>query len=318
MIITLTLNPAVDLTTVVQHLDVGGINRYREPQLDPAGKGVNVARMAHRLGWPAIAFGFLAGDIGSLIPKALAAEGIPSQFVYVPGETRLNVVIVDEANRAATSLRGPGPVVAPEHRRQLDDLLQFWLPSGRVLVLAGNQPPGVPGDTYARYIELANTMGIKTILDTDGEPLRLGVAARPSCIKPNVAEAERLLGYALPDLKAVVQGARELARRGIEVVVISMGADGAVCARGDKVWRAIPPLVERKSTVGSGDSLAAGVAVALARGDPIIDGLRLGTAAGAATAMTPGTAQGTAAEVEALLPRVRLEDITEDATSTTV
>lgn len=317
MIITLTLNPAVDFTTVVHHLDVGEINRYREPQLDPAGKGVNVARMAHRLGWPAIALGFLAGDIGSLIPKALAGEGVLSHFVDVPGQTRLNVAIVDEANRAATSLRGPGPVVAPEHRRQLDDLLQFWLPSGRVLVLAGNLPPGVRDDTYARYIELANTMGVKTILDTDGEPLRLGVAAQPSCIKPNVAEAERLLGYALPGLKAVVQGARELARNGIAIVVISMGADGAVCVRGDKVWRAIPPLVERKSTVGSGDSLVAGLAVSLARGDPIVEGLRLGTAAGAATAMTPGTAHGTAAEVEALLPQVQIEDLTRGATVTT-
>jgi 1-phosphofructokinase len=318
MIITLTLNPAVDLTTVVHHLDVGEINRYREPQLDPAGKGINVARMAHRLGWPAIAFGFLAGDIGSLIPKALAAEGIPSQFVYVAGQTRLNVAIIDEAYREATSLRGPGPVVTPEYRRELDGLLRFWLPSGRVLVLAGNLPPGVADDTYARYIELANTAGVKTILDTDGEPLRLGIAARPSCIKPNLAEAERLLGYALPDLKTVVRGAKELARHGIAIVVISMGSDGAVCVHGEQAWRAIPPSVKRKSTVGSGDSLVAGLAVALARDEPVVEGLRLGTAAGAATAATPGTAQGTAAEVEALLPRVRLEDITEEATSTTV
>lgn len=108
----------------------------------------------------------------------------------------------------------------------------------------------------------------------------------------------------------MVQGARELAQRGIAIVVISMGADGAVCVQGGKVWRAIPPKVERKSTVGSGDSLVAGLAVALARGEPIVEGLQLGTAAGAATAMTPGTALGTAADIQALLPRVQIEVLT--------
>ena len=192
-IITVTLNPVVDLTTSVDHRDVGAVNRYRAPQLDPAGKGINVSRMAHRLGWPTIAFGFLAGEIGSIIPRALEAEAVPHHFVPVPGQTRLDVTIVDQSSRASTSLDGPGPVVDADHRRQLDHLLQFWLPAGRVLVLAGSLPPGIPDDVYARYIRRANATGITTILDTDGAPLRLGVAAPPSCIKPNLAETQRLL-----------------------------------------------------------------------------------------------------------------------------
>lgn len=307
MIITVTANPAVDQTVFVQRLQIGDVNRFKTSQLDPAGKGINVSRVVHRLGWPTIAFGFLAGEIGLIAQHALDAEGVQHHFVQVPGQTRINITAVAEADGTATSFYGPGPAVAPEYIDTLLGMIEFWLPAGRVLVLAGSLPPGAPPELHAGYIRLAAEKGVKTILDADGEPFRLGIEARPYLIKPNVQEAERLLGRSLPNLRAVVDGARELAARGIAVVVISMGAEGVVCAEGDRVWRAIPPKVERRSTVGSGDSLVAGLAVALARGEAIEEGLRLGTAAGAATAMTPGTALGTAEEIRALLPQVRIE-----------
>lgn len=309
MIITLTLNPAVDQTVFVNRLQVGEVNRFRSPQLDPAGKGINVSRMAHRLGWPTIAFGFLAGEIGLIAQNALDGEGVQRHFVHVPGQTRLNVNIVDVAAGSATSLYGPGPAVDQEHIDSLNKLLQFWLQAGRVLVLAGSLPPGVADDAYAEYINLARSQDVKTILDTDGKALRLGIEAKPYLIKPNVEEAERLLNRPLPDLAAVVSGARELASRGIPVVVVSMGAEGAVCVQGDKAWHAIPPQVEPRSTVGSGDSMVAGIAMALARGEGIVEGMRLGSAAGAATAMTPGTTLGAASDVTALLPQVRIEEL---------
>jgi 1-phosphofructokinase family hexose kinase len=167
----------------------------------------------------------------------------------------------------------------------------------------------VPHGLHAAYIRLAHAEGVVTILDADGEAFRLGVEAGPSLIKPNRAEAERLLGRPLADQRAVVDGARELVARGIPMVVVSLGAQGAICADSRGVWQATPPEVESRSTVGSGDSLVAGLAVALARGDDIIEGLRLGTAAGAATAMTPGTSLGTEEEIYALLPQVRVEPI---------
>ena len=131
----------------------------------------------------------------------------------------------------------------------------------------------------------------------------------PSVIKPNVAEAEELLDRALGDVDAVVKGARELAARGIDVVVISMGAEGSVCIQGERVWRIVPPVIERHSTVGSGDSFVAGLAIALARGGDLVEGLRLGTAAGAATAMSEGTALASAEDVSRLLPEVGIEVI---------
>ena len=309
MIITLTPNPAVDQTLFLDRLTLNDVNRYDESQLDPAGKGINVSRVAHRLGWPTIAFGFQGGEVGAIAERALDREGVPYHFVPVPGQTRLNMTVVDAGGRTSTSLYGPGPPVSADRIETLEGLLRFWLQAGRVLVLAGSLPPGVPDDLHARYIELAKAHGVETILDADGAAFGLGVEARPSLIKPNRPEAERLLGRQLPHQQAVVEGARELLERGIRTVVISLGASGAVAADEDGVWLATPPSVELRSTVGSGDSLVAGLAIAMARGDDIVDGLRVGTAAGAATALMPGSALATASDVEELLPQVHIEQL---------
>jgi 1-phosphofructokinase family hexose kinase len=307
VIITLTLNPAIDQTLWVRRLQLGEVNRPLETQLDPAGKGINVSRMAHRLGWPTVAFGFLAGDIGRIVQAALDAERVQSHFIHVPGQTRINVTIVEnDRGKVSTSLYGPGPAVETSHLTELDELLEFWLRAARVLVLAGSLLPGVPRDLYARYIERAKHHGVKTILDASGQALRLGVAARPDLIKPNVREAEELLGRPLDDPAAVARGALDLCSFGIGRVVISMGAQGAVCAEDGLLHRVQPPVIRLNSTVGSGDSLVAGLAVGMARGDTLLGGLRLGTAAGAATAMAPGTALGSAVEINQLLHDVRI------------
>jgi 1-phosphofructokinase len=309
MIITLTLNPAVDQTMVVSEVTLGEVNRVREVYLDPAGKGINVSRMVHRLGWPTIAFGFLAGEIGLLAEKALDNEGVQYHFVHVPGQTRLNVALIDESTGVLTNYNGRGLRVDEESVARLDEVLTFWLQAGSVLVLAGSLPRGMPEDTYARYIELAKAAGSKTILDADGEPLRLGLEAEPTLIKPNRPEAQRLLGRSLPDLEAVTAAARELAATRSTIVIISMGGNGAVYATKDGAWLAVPPDIELNSSVGSGDALVAGLAVALAGDRPLVEGLREGTAAGAATAQTAGTTPGSKEEVARLLPQVQIKEL---------
>ena len=309
MIITLTLNPAVDQTMVVSEVTLGEVNRVREVYLDPAGKGINVSRMVHRLGWPTIAFGFLAGEIGLLAEKALDNEGVQYHFVHVPGQTRLNVTLIDESTGVLTNYNGRGLRVDEESVARLDEVLTFWLQAGSVLVLAGSLPRGMPEDTYARYIELAKAAGSKTILDADGEPLRLGLEAEPTLIKPNRPEAQRLLGRLLPDLEAVTDAARELAATRSTIVIISMGGNGAVYATKDGAWLAVPPEIELNSSVGSGDALVAGLAVALAGDRPLVEGLREGTAAGAATAQTAGTTPGSKEEVARLLPQVQIKEL---------
>lgn len=306
MIISLTPNPAVDQTSWVPRLEPGTVHRVHETHIDPAGKGINASRMAHRLGWPTIAFGFVAGDTGNIVERALQAESVPFHFVRVPGQTRVNHTVVDEAGNA-TSFYAEGPFIPADARETLESIIEFWMQAGRVLVLAGSLPPGMPSDAYASYVRAARDRGVRVILDTHGDALRDGLAARPDLIKPNVHEAERLLGRRLPDEKAVMEAAEELRARGAGAVVISMGKHGAICTHGGGCWKIVPPPIEARSTVGSGDSMVAGMAVAMARGDAVEEGLRLGTAAGAATAASCGTSLGTAKDVGALVASVRLE-----------
>jgi 1-phosphofructokinase family hexose kinase len=309
MIISLTLNPALDKTLLVRQLKLGTVNRVVQSQLDPGGKGINVSRVLHRLGRATIAFGFLAGNIGAIASRALDEEGVAHRFAWVTGETRLNVIVVDEAGGQSTNLYDEGPTIDAKSREALLADVTCWLDSARVLVAAGSLPPGVPSDVYAHILREASRRGVRTILDADGETLRLGVVGRPDVIKPNTKEAEAMLGRPLPDVDAVVAAARELLASAPRAVVISMGSRGSICATPGRVIHALPPKVERRSTVGSGDSLVAGLAIALAEGKEIVDGLRLGTAAGAATAMTTGTALGTPEDIERLLPAVDLRDV---------
>ena len=307
MIVTVTLNPAVDQTAWVRSLAYGKVNRPIRSQLDPAGKGINVSRMAHRLGRPTIAFGFLAGDRARRA-EALDQERVQNHFLRIPGQTRINVTINDEATGTATSFYEPGPSVDAQSLADIDEMVRCWLQTGGVLVLAGSLPPGVPTDIYGRWIAAAREHRVLTILDAEGEPLAAGLHERPTLIKPNRGEAEQLVGRPLPDLHAVADAARELAARG-SISVISLAHEGAVCADRQRAFRVRPPRVERLSAVGSGDSLVAGLAVALARQDTLEAGMRLGTAAGAATAASPGTALGDYAAIARLLPEVVVDEL---------
>lgn len=307
MIVTFTPNPAVDKTLLVPALRVGGVHRAREAHLDPGGKGINASRMVRRLGRETTALTVLAGHMGRMLHATLAEEGVPCEAVWVGDETRLNVILQDEATGASTRVWDRGAAVPGEARDDVHALVDRWLPHARVFACAGTVPPGLPADHYVGVLEAAARAGAKTLLDADGDAFRAGLAGRPTVIKPNVREAEAVLGRRLTNEREVIDGAVELLRRGPEAVVVSMGAAGSVLVTADAVVRAVPPQVTRRSAVGSGDSLVAGLLIALAEGLPMEEGLRLGTAAGAATARSVGTQLGTREEVESLLPQVRLE-----------
>ena len=309
MIVTITPNPAVDQTMWVRKLAAGDVNRAHEIQIDPAGKGINVSRVARRLGLPSIAMGFLGGETGDLVEHALSAEHVPFHFVRVQGRTRIDITINDEATGNATNCWAPGPHVSAAETEELRTLIEVWLNAARVLVLAGSLTSGLPPDTYAGWTRMARARGVRVIVDASGEALSEAVKAAPDMIKPNVEEAEMLLGRKLPSMDAVVDAARELQSRGIATVVISMGGEGLVCASGSEVWRVRPPKIKRRSTVGSGDSLVAGMAASFARGASMEDALRLGSAAGAATAASIGTALANPADVDALLSQVLIERV---------
>ena len=309
MIVSFTPNPAVDKTFVVRALAHGAQNRADESHVDPGGKGINVSRMVHRLGRPTLALAVLGGHIGRMLARALHDEGVASQFVWTRAETRLNVILVDSATGASTRVWDRGPQADDDVTQELLALARRSAAGAAVFVAGGSLLPGMPPDLHATALADAAKAGARTILDADGEALRLGLAGRPFLIKPNIHEVSALLGRELPTDADIVAAGRELLDRGPEAVVISLGSRGSLLVERRRVVRAVPPGVPMRSAVGSGDSMVAGLAIAMARGDDLVEGLRLGSAAGAATAAAVGTHLGERADVERLVPLVKIETL---------
>jgi 1-phosphofructokinase len=290
MIATVTLNPALDKTMAIPGFAIGKTNRASIEQIDAGGKGINVAKAARQLGCPVIALGFLAGANGLWVADALRAMGIPSDFVWVPGETRVNLKIKDSLTGTETEINEPGFQVGADHLQSLKRRVEEKAGQCSVMVFSGSLPPGVPPETYGEFIRIARNRGAQTILDTAGAALKYGIAAGPDLIKPNRAEAEEVLQTGIDGEAALVGAARRLLALGARVVVLSLGADGALAVSRRESWRAYSPSVTASSSIGAGDAMVAALAFAMTRGLALEDALRLATAAGAATVATNGSA----------------------------
>ena len=311
LIATLTLNPSLDELYTLDRLRPDDLNRAAGMVRYPGGKGINVSRVVHELGGRTLACGLAGGRDGQWLQDALDAMGVARRFTRIAGTTRNNLKILIRHPHQELQINTPGPRIAGDEWRALTRTLAACRPHPAWWVCAGSVPPGVPAAIYRRLIAQAHREGIPCVLDADGPALAAGLAARPECIKPNRAEAERLLRRRLRTVADVGRAAWALTQRGIGTVIISLGRDGAVmAARGDRdVWMAQSPSVRVDSTVGAGDSLVAGVLTALVRGAPRAEAFRLGIACGAACAMTPGTELCHRGDVQRLLPRVRLRRI---------
>ena len=307
MIVTVTLNPAVDETLTVQRLQLGETNRIHETDIDPGGKGLNVGRAVKRLGRPAVVIAFVGGETGQFIRNRLERENVETDLVEIEEPTRVNISVLDESTGIQTNLHHDGPTVGPADLHAVEAKIEEWLPEAVVAVLGGSLPPGAPADTYARLIESLRANDVRTILDTSGAALVEGIKARPHMIKPNLREARELLGRTIETDEDVLQAARELVDRGVGAVVLSMGRRGAIAASPEGAWKAVPPEVTTDSTIGAGDSMVAGLAIGVYEHSSLAEGLALGTAAAAATVTTPGTELCRAEDVQALLPRVKVE-----------
>ncbi|BDG59484.1 1-phosphofructokinase [Caldinitratiruptor microaerophilus] len=295
---TVTLNPALDRTVEVEGLRLGGTNRVAAVRVDPGGKGLNVARVARRLGLEAIALGLLGEENSHLFHRVLAWEGVEDRLIEVPGETRTNLKIVDRLSGLETEINEVGFTVTPEHLERLREVLEQVLDRTGALVVTGSLPPGAPADTYARHIRLARAAGVLTVLDASGDALRQGLRAAPDAVKPNRAELEEAAGRPLSDLGAVYRAASDLLTSGPGWVLVSLGAEGAVLVTPEGAWRGTVPDVPIRSTVGAGDSMVAALVHGLLHGMDPPGILRRALAAGVATATLPGTELCTAEAVD--------------------
>ena len=318
MIATVTLNPSLDEWIELPTLRIGALHRGQGFRRYPGGKGINVSRVIHELGARTCAYALAGGQDGVILRQLLDAEGVPCEFLTVQGATRNNYKILTRMPRALTEINGAGPRITATALAGLQR--RVWRLHPGVVTLCGSLPPGVPATTYGRWIAALRRRQIAVVLDTSGDALRHGVAARPWLIKPNQREAEELLGRPLTGLRSAVRASMELSQRGIPWVLLSRGREGALlaCADPPAVWQAVPPNVAARSAVGAGDSLVAGWLVGWLRGGTpqsrgrgwehrAAEALRLGVACGTATALTPGTELCHRRDIHRLRRRVRIE-----------
>ena len=292
MLVSVTLNPCVDHALFVEKLTVGDTNRVTRVEKDAGGKGINVSRVFAELGGNTVATGFLGGATAADIRHVLQVEGVEDAFVNIAGETRTNFSVEDNSGTPPTTLNSQGPIIHDSEWEQLLIDCKELARGSRWVTLGGSLPPGVPDDAYKILGELFHAGGAKVILDADGIAQQNGMLARPDFIKPNAAEAGRLLNYKIvSDLEAVeaVLNLHERIGGESKIAVISRGKNGAVMATEDGVWLGRAPKVRSTSTIGSGDSMIAGILWAIDTGKSPEDALRWGLAAGAATAMTDGS-----------------------------
>lgn len=309
MVITVTLNTAIDKTYTVENFVIDRVHRPIETKSTAGGKGINVARVLKELGREALATGFVGGYNGDRIVEGLDREGIRHHFVRTAEESRICIAVVDPINRTQTEINENGLPVRPHDLKRLKELIEKELGSAQYIVLSGHAPPGVPDDFYAELIRIAHKHNVKALLDASGAHLKEGLAAQPFMVKPNVAELSSLRGRELLTREEILHAAKGLINSGTNVVAVSMGRSGCVTTDGKRSWQATPPEIPFVSAVGSGDALVAAWIDAMMSDLDLPEALRAGTAAGAANAMSFGAGFCSREQIETLKDKVHVVEL---------
>ncbi|MFC9994015.1 1-phosphofructokinase family hexose kinase [Nocardia sp. NPDC127526] len=297
---TLTMNPAIDIASSTGQVRPTDKMRCAAPRFDPGGGGINVARTVAALGEPVRAVFPVGGPSGALLAELVRDAGVPARTVEVAGATRESLAITDTSCGAQYRFVFPGPrLTAPEQHRCLA-AVERAAQGARFVVASGSLPPGVAVDFYQQLAELLTDLGIRLILDTSGAPLR-AVRGGVHLVKPSVRELAEYAGHPLPDRAAQLAAARALIAAGVsEIVVLSLGAEGAlaITAAGAEYFAPIPVTV--RSGIGAGDAMVGGISVGLLRDYALSDAVRLGIAAATAALGTQGTGPGHPARIAEL------------------
>ena len=306
MILTVTLNAAIDKRYVVENYEVGEVNRVKECAYVAGGKGLNVSKTATIAGAEVFATGFVGGHAGEYIIEAVEKQGVATDFVRVKGESRSCINIFDTVNRTQTEFLEPGVVVSEEEQRAFYLKFDALLPKCDVVAMSGSVPKGIGTDCYPKLVEMAKRAGKKVIVDTSGALLTEAVKAKPHMVKPNIDEIRLLTGKKISDRAELIDAGIALQHRGIERVVISLGADGSLMFVEEGVYQAIVPKIDAVNTVGCGDCMTAGFAVGFERNMKPEEALRFASAASAASAMCEETGYFERADMEALYDRIEI------------
>lgn len=308
MILTVTLNAAVDLTYSVARLEPDTTHRVREVWERPGGKGLNVARVLAALGREATVTGFAGGRTGHTLRALLAAEDgegtkgtgrVVDALLPIADSTRRTVAVVDGSSGDTTQFNERGPHVTAAEWTRFQTHYRELLADAHAVALCGSLPPGVPVGAYATLARTARAAGVPVLLDTSGEPLRRGLAARPELVKPNAAELFGVTGSNDP-----MRAAQDARRRGAQSVAVSLGANGMLLVTPDGAWEAAPPRRLAGNPTGAGDSAVAGLLTGLIDGVPWPQALAQAVALSAATVAAPAAGEFDRATYDELLPHL--------------
>jgi tagatose 6-phosphate kinase len=312
MILTVTLNTAIDRTVAVPNFRLGRRHRAVETRTVAGGKGVNVARALSLLGQPVIATGFVGGPTGTRVLEQLRNEAVLTDFTRIAGETRINLALIDPTSGEQSEIAERGPAVSPEEVLSFVERLDYLARGAKICVLSGSLPPGASEDLYARLVKDLRQRGLLVVLDSEGEAMVEGLRAGASIVTPNEREAEELVGQEFHDPGDLAHGLSELVRLGAGEAAITR-PDGCVAVVGEGSERRYLEVrtepLEPVSTVGSGDAFVAGYVAGRYEGRPVEDCLAYGVACGAESTQHFGAGTVDRNQVERLLGEVHVHDL---------
>lgn len=306
MILTVTLNAAIDKRYVVENFQVGEVNRVKECAYVPGGKGLNVSKPLAISGADVVATGFVGGHAGNYIEDTLKPFHIKSEFYHVEAESRSCINIWDETNHVQTEFLEPGFTLTEADFEGFEEKFKGLVEKADVVAMSGSVPKGLDGTAYQRLVKIVKEAGKTVILDTSGRLLTMGIEAKPTMIKPNIDEIRMLTGKTCDNLDEMIAAAKLIHENGVEIVAVSLGGDGSFVVCDEGVFRAEVPKIDAVNTVGCGDSMIAGFALGLSEGLTIEETLRKASAISAAAAMREETGFYVKEDMEKIYPQIRI------------
>lgn len=288
MIATITLNPSIDKHYIIDDLVKGDVMRAKEVENTAGGKGLNVSRVIKLLDEEVLATGFLGGKFGEFIEEKLNESGIANRFTKIKGETRSCLAFITN-DLVQTEVLEPGPTIQSSEVEKWMEVYEGILDEAEIVCASGSLPKGVSQDMYAKLVKKAKRKGVKFLLDTSGKALSSCIEEAPFFIKPNLDELRDFTGKSIENQEDILKVIDNMHNKGIEFVIVSLGKDGSIAGFKGEKYRIHIPKIDVLNPVGSGDSMVAGIAVALKRGYDIKDTLAFASACGTANAMEATT-----------------------------
>lgn len=308
MIITVTLNPALDKTIYLKNYHHGEVNIIDKSILDPGGKGINVSKILNNFSCPYISLGFIGGMNGKILEDRLSEMGIRYKFTPVKANTRINTKMIESATGKTTDLNEQGDEICLEELNRFIKECKEIMKEGDTLVLSGSVPKGIPQNIYYELCEIARQVGARVIIDSKGPLLKEALKSKVFLIKPNVEELETLSDKVFNHFDEIVDYCNELISNNVEYICLSMGSDGALLIGKDLFVQAKVPKVEVKSTVGAGDSLLGAMIGYLSSGYSIKESFAYGVSASVLAVSKEGTKAPSISEIEEFVPKITIVD----------